>query len=295
MLSYEEFCLHIRLEAYPVTFETLGKFACRHVINNKGSTRSLRGLISAIKTECLRLRKPYLDHTDHLALSKLIGRLIFNDLSGGRRKRPLQLQHLVSIVRKLDLSVDSNLLTALVLYGGHDGLLRGGELLSGILVCDVLWGSGKKSLDLQIDRTKTHRSGEAIAVPYTDIGGINFVSLLRTWFERHGLSNQPTNHIFPVLTRSKSLDFSKSMAAASLRYRIKKMVVRIGLDPKHYSNHSLRAGGATDLFVARTPYFIIKKMGRWKSDAALLYFRDDEDVRLAVAEAFVRMSTMGDI
>ena len=83
------------------------------------------------------------------------------------------------------------------------------------------------------------------------------------------------------------------MAAASPHRRIKKVVQLIGLDPSSYSNHSLRAGGATDLFVARVPYSIIKKMGRWKSDAALLYYRDEEDVRLAVAEAFSRMSCMG--
>ena len=71
------------------------------------------------------------------------------------------------------------------------------------------------------------------------------------------------------------------------------MVVMNGGKPEQYSGHSLRAGGATDLFVARTPYYLIKKAGRWKSDAAMLYYRCDEDVCKAVAAAFTFMCDDG--
>ena len=293
MLCYEEFCTKLQRKPYPVRFETLGLFACQHVVQNRGSTRSLRGLISNIKTECLRRRELYLDEADRNNMAKLLGQLEFNDLSEGHRKRPLQLCHLTNIVRKLELTKTSDLYLALLLFAGHDGLLRGGELLSEISVSDVHWGGGRKSLDLRIYRTKTHRSGAAILIPYTDIGGTNFVSLLRTWFTLHHLDDRPTAAIFPAPTLDRRLDFSKTMSAQGLRLRIKQAVALIGLDPKCYSNHSLRAGGATDLFVARVSYPIIKKMGRWKSDAALLYYRDEDDVRLAVAEAFARIS-MGD-
>jgi hypothetical protein len=49
--------------------------------------------------------------------------------------------------------------------------------------------------------------------------------------------------------------------------------ISIAVDATLYSGHSCRAGGATDLFVAGLPYYIVKKYGRWRSDAALLYFR----------------------
>ena len=49
---------------------------------------------------------------------------------------------------------------------------------------------------------------------------------------------------------------------------------------------TLCAGSATDLFVARVPYFIIKRMGRWSSDAAMIYYRHEEDVVETVAAAF---------
>jgi integrase len=68
------------------------------------------------------------------------------------------------------------------------------------------------------------------------------------------------------------------MSGDYFRSVIKQAVVSIGLDPQRFSGHSLRSGGATDLFEARVAYHIIKKMGRWKSDAAMRYYRSDEDV-----------------
>ena len=41
-----------------------------------------------------------------------------------------------------------------------------------------------------------------------------------------------------------------------------------------------------NLFVARAPYNIIQRMGRWASDAALVYYRHEEDVLHAVSTPF---------
>ena len=47
---------------------------------------------------------------------------------------------------------------------------------------------------------------------------------------------------------------------------------------------------ATARFVLRVPYAIIKRMGRWRSDAFLVYYRDEEDVNRAVARGFHRLA-----
>ena len=74
--------------------------------------------------------------------------------------------------------------------------------------------------------------------------------------------------------------------ADSLVSRIKLVAQHLGLPADDYSGHSLRAGGATDLFIARVLYLIIKQMGRWSSDAATVYYRHDEDVIREVSTAF---------
>ena len=75
------------------------------------------------------------------------------------------------------------------------------------------------------------------------------------------------------------------MPYVSFVRNIKKACSTAGYDSQFYAGHSLRAGGATDLFVARVPDHIIKKAGRWKSDAAL-YYRSESDVCNAVKQGF---------
>jgi hypothetical protein len=54
-----------------------------------------------------------------------------------------------------------------------------------------------------------------------------------------------------------------------------------------------RAGGATGLLVPRVPYHIIKKRGRWTSDAAMVYYRSEEDVIREVSRGFTRVVGAG--
>jgi integrase len=73
---------------------------------------------------------------------------------------------------------------------------------------------------------------------------------------------------------------------------IRKALIIIGLEGKKYGAHSLRAGGATDLFRAGVYYPLIKKFGRWKSDTALIYYRDQEAVTETVMTAFRSLSNL---
>ena len=92
-----------------------------------------------------------------------------------------------------------------------------------------------------------------------------------------GLLRDPDALLFPT-RRGKQWVRGANISALCLRNEIKALAESLGLDKRYYSTHSLRAGGATDLFVARVPYFAIKKMGRWKCDSAMHYYRCEEDV-----------------
>jgi integrase len=177
------------------------------------------------------------------------------------------------------------LLEVLLLFTGHNGLLRIGELLCGLQVSDVIWDSDLLGFQIFLERTKTGRSGPGVYVAFRDHGSISAVSLMRDWFDDNDLWSCHTSHIFPS-SRGGEFDFSKTMSQDHFRKVIAAWTHSIGLDSTKYSGHSLRAGGATDLFTMRVPYYIIKKMGRWVSDAALCYYRDDEDVIVSVTEAF---------
>ena len=52
---------------------------------------------------------------------------------------------------------------------------------------------------------------------------------------------------------------------------IKHLASLVSLDPKDFSGHSLRRGGATFAFQCGIPAELIKLQGDWRSDAYMLY------------------------
>jgi integrase len=175
------------------------------------------------------------------------------------------------------------------MYMGHDGLFRAGELMSGFKVSDLVWSLDHSQFTVVLERSKTNRKGGGESVTICDYEGRSAVKLMIQWFGVMGLWDKPDAHIFPS-RKGKSWLWDRTLSTDWLRDSIKRRVVVLGLDPEKFSGHSLRAGGATDLFVARVPYFLIKKMGRWESDAAMLYYRCEADVTDAVAAAFGKIS-----
>lgn len=164
--------------------------------------------------------------------------------------------------------------------------MRSGELFSQLVVEDILWDHKNTSFQLTLKRSKTHRSGSAIFISFIDRNGWSAVKLLKLYFDRFGLWSKYGTVLFPRVVKNKVMNWRTFGKVAWFRKFIKKMVSVIGLNLKFYSGHLLRAGGVMDLFVSKVSYPIIKKAGRWKSDAALLYYRDDDDVAQVIAKAF---------
>ena len=270
------------------TYERVASFVCAHVVRNKGSTRSVGNLLSALKRGSLLINEEWLEGVDQLRLMSVLSELKFEDLSKGRRKRPLGIRELIAIINGLNLSDPTELVVAVMLAVGHDGLLRSAELLSGLQVRHFSWNHDLTSVRIEIERSKINRSGDSEFVDLFDYGPCSGVALLRKWFTLHHLWSKWEERVLPAVRYGK-LDFSRDPSYNWWRNMIKKVCNRIGLEEKHYSGHSLRAGGATDLFVCRVPYYIIKKMGRWKSEAAMLYYRCDEDVKKEVGLAFTKL------
>ena len=97
----------------------------------------------------------------------------------------LQREDLHPLQRKLPLTalVDRRnphqLLTLLLLYIGHDGLLRAGEITSGLLTTDVLWAPDRTGLSLRFTHSKICLTGPGFLVQFRDRPTPNAVSLMR--------------------------------------------------------------------------------------------------------------------
>ena len=202
-----------------------------------------------------------------------------------QRKLPLP-HHLQQFTALVDHRNPHQLLTLLLLYVGHDGLLRAGEITSGLLTTDVLWAPDRTALSLRFTLSKTCFTDPVFLVQFRDRPTPNAVSLMRVWWDLMGLHHSRTVCLFPKRLSVTRFNLSQSISYDSLVIRVKSAAKNIGLPAEDYSSHSLRAGGATDLFVARVSHYIIQRMGRWASDAALVYYRHEEDVLCAISTAF---------
>jgi hypothetical protein len=290
LTRYESWCQNQQFIPYPLTYEVVGKFVVNFVEKNKGSTRSIDAVVGYFRRFCKLEGVVFLSETDTYKLELLVKQLKFNDVKGPNRKRPLTLNYLLDIIPLLDIENPCDLVGITMLFMGHDGLLRSGELCNQLCVDDIQWSLDKQSFVLRLERTKMNRSGAAEYVTYMDRKGCwSAVKLLRLYFDTFNLWNSHGNILFPRIRYQKLL-WSDYCQVSWLRRFIKRCVALIGLNPKFYSGHSLRAGGATDLFVAKVPYPYIKKFGRWRSDAALIYYRDEDNIGAIAANAFLQLN-----
>lgn len=62
---------------------------------------------------------------------------------------------------------------------------------------------------------------------------------------------------------------------------VRTALLQAGLSPDLFAGHSFRIGAATTAAAAGVPAHIIKFMGRWSSDAYLLYVRADTDPQVS--------------
>lgn len=283
--KYERWCGVNGCGAFPVSYGSLSGFFCALVISRRGSSKSIANDLAAVRRRAREIESVWLTAGQDQKLKDLVAAMRFNDNVLTDRKSPLQLKHLRAAVKEWDLSSRFKLQEAAILFMGHDCLFRTAELLGGLRAGDVTWKHGNDEYSVWLARSKCNRSGDGEWITCKDYGGVNSVSLLKDYMSAAGLMESPGALLFPS-RRGQHWNGSLTISPSWLRRSIKNVARALQLDPRKYSGHSLRAGGATDLFVARVPYFAIKKMGRWKSDSAMLYYRCEEDVCKAVTEAF---------
>lgn len=287
--------------AFPASYKSVGGYLAEKVTALAGSSKTVRNWVSSLCVYSTTQGIPWLSPGDLIKLKRIRRQLELDDKTDVERKRPFVLAMIQDALQQeiwRPQESDYDLLCATVVLVGHNGLLRGGELLYGLRGKDVTWNNTGSSVSLHLAWTKTARRGCGVDVRITDYPGPSAYKFLHRWYFRRSMHKHGDMYVFPRAVqagvgREVSFDHSVPAGVRWLRVVIKDAVAKLGRDPHHYSGHSLRAGGATDLFVLRVPYPQIKKYGRWDSDAAMVYYRDEIEVSVTVAKAFGRVRREG--
>ena len=289
--TFDKFGLYCKsrhlLPSHP-TYHSVSSFLLNLVLERKGSTASIHNDLSQLKCEMTLQKVEWLSQSDRRTLTRLVAKMKKEDVRAIRRAAAFRDPELKATIASMNLNDPVQHLQAMILATGKEALLRSGEIAPDdyyVRAEDVSFGqtsTGLKIIHLDLQRTKTHREGGVLRVTVADYAHPHSMyKLVKSFKERFNLHAHPQAPMFPRIRRGK-LYWDKGVTYDSIRLLVKTAAARLGMDDSLYSGHSLRAGGATDLFAAGMRYELIKKAGRWKSDTAMLYYRSDEDVVLAM-------------
>lgn len=126
---------------------------------------------------------------------------------------------------------------------------------AGMILC-IRWAKNLQFKDRVLEVPLPWLQGRRLC-PTTAVG--QFLALTGMVPEEAPLLSYSTPSGLRVLTQN------------ALRKRLTSVLPNIGVDPKKYSTHSLRRGGATWLMSAGVPVSAIKVIGDWKSDCVYKY------------------------
>ena len=262
----------VRLHDFPVepTPDTLSfytVFMCSHI--KPGSvTTYLSGL-------CQQL-EPYFPNVRAARLSPLVERTLkgCHRLKGvaAKRKRALTIPDLILVYNDLHNSpLYDDQLFLTMLFSGFFALMRLGELSfpndkelqnwrKVIKRSSVIITDDRYEFDLPANKSDPFFEGNHIIIQKTQYCDLNPLSVFQTY-----LNNRDSK--FPL---SSPLWLTSKGEVPTRYFFMSRM--------KHYfdqdvGGHSMRAGGATTLAERGVPTSLIQMIGRWSSDAFLIYIR----------------------
>lgn len=288
---FDAWCASSALPSRPACYLAIAGYLSHFVERNHGSAKSVRNVLSQLRVFFRGARRPWLTARDQYRLKRTVAAMEYQDIAPTRAKKPATLRVLEAVRKTFDSNRCDHDLLELSLLMGHNGLLRAAELHSGIRVRDIAWDLARRHFTISLARSKTHRSGAPEDITVRDYRGASAYKLLLRWVKVHRLWGRPSAYVLPRVSQRTNrelaeLDFSRPMVRARWVTEFRRHLSLAGYEAREYSGHSLRAGGATDLFSLGVPYPVIKKAGRWRSEAALRYFREEDQVANTVAKAF---------
>lgn len=158
------------------------------------------------------------------------------------------------------------------------GFLRCSEFTSGALRSDVVVSTLPRphlTLTLRASKTDPFRRGCTVAIGSSP-GVCCAVSAMASYL-RATSYRSPSAPLFQLVSGAPLLRpvFSSFIQRA--------LTTAGNVNARFYMSHSFRIGAATSAAAAGIPAWLIKTLGRWSSDAYLVYIRTPLQVRLAVA------------
>jgi hypothetical protein len=193
------------------------------------------------------------------------------------------LHDIVALFQSSQVWADHLLMAALCV--GVYGLFRSGELavksldgsplLENLLSrSNVRWETDYVAIRLDVSKSDPFREGVEIVLHKNNTPTCPYNRLRYIW------DHSPLTGSFDPLFQ---LEDGSPLEYIQLNEAIKVCAIAIGLDPKSFSGHSMRIGGATSLAILGYDAHVIKTLGRWKSLSYQLFTRMTMHMRAEIS------------
>ena len=158
---------------------------------------------------------------------------------------------------------------AAMLALGFAAALRRSELC-GIRVSDIdLIGHDRMIVTIRRSKTDQRGEGQSVAVPNGK--AIRPISRLQEWLHMAGITE---GYVFQTFRR-RGRPSGRALSHSEVPRLVKRYAARIGLDPRSYSGHSLRAGFVTSAAAHNARLDKIMEVTRHRNPTTVLkYIRD---------------------
>ena len=278
-VKYLDFCLFYGFQALPAEPHTLARYA-EYVASTVKSHKTVLAYISGVKTLHLLLNldiSAFVEFMFKLTLRGM-GRL---NTHTPTQAPPMTAQYLSEIKKLLDFTREDDVILWAMLLVGFFLLLRKSNL-----VPDV---ASKFDPNKQLKRSDLTFCKDHVKVVLRWTKNNQFHEALRFALPKiDGSDLCPMEALVSLFSMVPGADndavFKKSSGECftyrNLQVRLAE-ISEILQVPQKFTSHSLRAGGATNTFLAGVPPEVIKLLGFWKSDCYQQYIRMPEQARLA--------------
>jgi integrase len=162
------------------------------------------------------------------------------------------------------------------------GFLRQSEAV-GLLHKDVwvetVQETGQEALYVVVRKSKTDQFSENATIVIGGCPGHNLCPVM--WYRLYVTKRLDSLFLFHKLAGGEG----EKLASATPNHTVKRWLEKINVSATQYGSHSLRRGGATAAAKAKVRIHVIKRHGRWASDAVYLYIVDGLEEQLGVSAA----------
>jgi integrase len=208
------------------------------------------------------------------------------------RKEPFEREHIHKLIEAVNTDSITDVRNTLIIVLAYFAFLRVDELRH---VENQHLKISSSHLEITLPRSKCDQLRQGTQVLIARLGGKYCpIKLLEYYITlKTNVSNETdsgSQYFFRRLLVKKSgitlTDKVVPMTYSNIRDVVKRKATQLGLDPKRFGTHSMRAGGATTAANSLVADRIFQKHGRWATSSSKdRYVKDSETQRLEVSKA----------